>query len=120
LAYCSNLNMMATCSSETSAEFQRTTRHYIPAHRPLRLYFLHQWRYHFSQHERWNHRFKIWENWTWGFHVSESIMLKHGKLLNPRSKERNCDGRHEWLTSKVRRVKKFRVRSPDHCLWQNQ
>jgi hypothetical protein len=28
--YCSTLKMEAMCSSETSADFQRTTRHYIP------------------------------------------------------------------------------------------
>jgi hypothetical protein len=35
LAYSSTLNMEATCSSETSADFQRTTRHYIAEDRNL-------------------------------------------------------------------------------------
>jgi hypothetical protein len=30
LAYSSTLKMEATCSSETSVDFQRTTHHYIP------------------------------------------------------------------------------------------
>jgi hypothetical protein len=33
LAYSPNLKMEATCSSETSVDFQRTTRHYIPEER---------------------------------------------------------------------------------------
>jgi hypothetical protein len=35
LAYSSNLRMKATCSSKTSADFQRTTRRYIPEDRTL-------------------------------------------------------------------------------------
>jgi hypothetical protein len=31
-----SLKMKATCSSETSVDFQRTTRRYIPEDRPLR------------------------------------------------------------------------------------
>jgi hypothetical protein len=30
--------MEAICSSETSVDFQRTTRHYIPEHGVLKLY----------------------------------------------------------------------------------
>jgi hypothetical protein len=37
LAYSSTLKMEATCSSETSVEFQRNTRHYTPEDRtPLK------------------------------------------------------------------------------------
>jgi hypothetical protein len=35
LAYPSNLKMEATCSSQTSVDFQRTTRRYIPEDRTL-------------------------------------------------------------------------------------
>jgi hypothetical protein len=35
LAYSSTLEMKATCSSETSVNFQRTTRRYIPEDRPF-------------------------------------------------------------------------------------
>jgi hypothetical protein len=35
LAYSSTLNMEATCSSKTSADFQRTTRRYFPEDRTL-------------------------------------------------------------------------------------
>jgi hypothetical protein len=35
LAYSSTLKMEATCSSETSEDFQRTTRRYIPEDRTL-------------------------------------------------------------------------------------
>jgi hypothetical protein len=34
-AYSSTLKMGATCFSETSVDFQRTTRHYIPEYRTL-------------------------------------------------------------------------------------
>jgi hypothetical protein len=37
LAYSSTVNMEATCSSETSVEFQRTTRRYIPEDRDLHV-----------------------------------------------------------------------------------
>jgi hypothetical protein len=36
LTYSSTQNMEATCSSETSADFQRTTHRYIPEDRTLR------------------------------------------------------------------------------------
>jgi hypothetical protein len=35
LAYFSNLKMEATCSSETSVDFQRTTRRYVPEDKAL-------------------------------------------------------------------------------------
>jgi hypothetical protein len=35
LAYSSTMKMEATCSSETSVDFQRTTRHYIPEDKTL-------------------------------------------------------------------------------------
>jgi hypothetical protein len=35
LTYSSNLKLEATCSSESSVDFQRTARHYIPEDRPL-------------------------------------------------------------------------------------
>jgi hypothetical protein len=35
LAYSSTLKMEVTCSSETSVDFQRTTRRYIPEERTL-------------------------------------------------------------------------------------
>jgi hypothetical protein len=38
LAYCSALNMGAICSSETSVDFHRTTRRYIPEDSTLRYY----------------------------------------------------------------------------------
>jgi hypothetical protein len=47
LAYSSTLKMIAKCSSETSSDFQRTIRRYIPEYRTLRLYFLLQWEYDF-------------------------------------------------------------------------
>jgi hypothetical protein len=37
LAYSSNLRMEATCSSETSVDFQRTARRYIPEDRTLQF-----------------------------------------------------------------------------------
>jgi hypothetical protein len=37
LAYSSTLKMEAKCSSETSVDFQRTTRHYIPEDRTLQI-----------------------------------------------------------------------------------
>jgi hypothetical protein len=37
LVYSSTLKMEATCSSETSADFQRSTRRYIPEDGTLRL-----------------------------------------------------------------------------------
>jgi hypothetical protein len=37
LAYSSALNMQATCSSETSVDFQRTIRRYIPEDRQVEL-----------------------------------------------------------------------------------
>jgi hypothetical protein len=40
LAYSSTLKMEATCSSETSVDFQRITRRYIPEERALRLKYL--------------------------------------------------------------------------------
>jgi hypothetical protein len=39
LAYSLTLKMDATCSSETSVDFQRTTRRYIPKHRTLHVYY---------------------------------------------------------------------------------
>jgi hypothetical protein len=36
LAYSSNLKMEATCSSETSVDFQRTARRYIPEDKTLK------------------------------------------------------------------------------------
>jgi hypothetical protein len=36
-AYASTLNMEAICSSETSVDFQRTTRRYIPEDSTLQL-----------------------------------------------------------------------------------
>jgi hypothetical protein len=36
LAYSSTLKMEVACSSETSVEFKRTTRHYIPEYRTLK------------------------------------------------------------------------------------
>jgi hypothetical protein len=38
LAFSSTLKMQATCSSETSADFKRTKRHYIPQERILLNY----------------------------------------------------------------------------------
>jgi hypothetical protein len=49
LAYSSTLKMEAKCSSETSVEFQRTTRRYIPEDNTLHAYtqfkagFLNRW-----------------------------------------------------------------------------
>jgi hypothetical protein len=51
LVYCSTLRMEAICSCETSIDFQRTTRYYIPEHNGLykhrcenfRFYTLRQW-----------------------------------------------------------------------------
>jgi hypothetical protein len=39
LAYSSTLKMEARCSSETSVDFQRTTRRYIPEDGTLHSYF---------------------------------------------------------------------------------
>jgi hypothetical protein len=54
LAYSWTVNMEATCSSETSVRFQRTTRRYIREHRTL-------------------HVIQRWQYKLWGYHGTDCL-----------------------------------------------
>jgi hypothetical protein len=63
MTYISTLNMEATCSSETSADFQRTTRRYIPVN--MTLHSVDTFTIHLHN--------KVGLVYTWGAGIAQSV-----------------------------------------------